>query len=129
MSAGGSTDIIGNRIYNNDLRGVQLYPDSQGALVKDNSITNNGWGLVFSGSGGYASSNNIVENNSINNSKKGYNIYGVWRSARQIGKGNVARNNCVWASSRYPWVNKNGGIKSPQIGFSAYNNRISAQCT
>ncbi len=128
-SNGKGTEIIGNRIYDNVGRGVQLYPNAQGTLIRGNKIDGNGWGVVFSGYGGSASSNNLVEDNTITNSRRGWNIYGVWGSASQVGKGNVARYNCVWASSRNSWFNKNGGIKSPQEGFRAYSNRVSSQCT
>ncbi len=125
LAAGRGTNIIGNSIYNNVGRGVQLYPDSQGAVVRNNVIDRNGWGVVFSGTGSYASSNNLVENNWITNSRRGWNIYGVWGSANQVGRGNVARYNCVWASSSNSWYNRYDGVQSPASGFSSYDNRSS----
>jgi parallel beta-helix repeat protein len=124
LSAGRSTKITGNRIYNNTGRGIQLYPDSQGAVIRNNAIDGNGWGVVFGGTSSYASSNNLVENNAITNSKRGWNIYGSWASSR-IGKGNVARNNCVWASSSNSWYNRYDGVQSPARGFSSSGNRSS----
>ncbi|HEY7933344.1 MAG TPA: right-handed parallel beta-helix repeat-containing protein, partial [Solirubrobacteraceae bacterium] len=43
------TRIIGNIIAHNADRGIQLYPYSEGAIIEDNAIVENGEGIIFSG--------------------------------------------------------------------------------
>ena len=85
--------IKNNRIYDNADRGVQLYPDSQGTLVSHNVIDGNGVGVIFGGNTVTASSNNVVQDNVITNSKVRANIDYSWGGDK--GTGNIARHNCV----------------------------------
>ena len=87
------TRITDNWIYDNADRGVQLFPDAQKTYVARNVIDGNGQGVVFS----RESSNNVVEQNLITNPSVRYNI----EDFELRGRGNVARNNCVW-SARHP---------------------------
>src|SRR5207245_8215668 len=62
-----NTKVLDNVIFDNADRGVQLYPDAQGTLIKGNVIDGNGEGVIFSGAGGSASNDNVVEHNVITN--------------------------------------------------------------
>ncbi|BBL79341.1 hypothetical protein RxyAA322_11950 [Rubrobacter xylanophilus] len=123
VSAGRATSITNNRIYENADRGIQLYPDAQGSLIKGNVVDGNGEGILFSGAGRYASSNNKVRNNVISNSRR-WNVYSVWGQASKTGTGNTVSYNCLWASSGDPCYRKNGGISTAKGGFSAHHNVV-----
>jgi parallel beta-helix repeat protein len=117
-----STDakILDNVIYDNADRGVQLYHDAQGTLIQGNVIDGNGEGVIFSGDYGYASSNNVVEDNIISNSKIRANVESWWPSGNPVGQGNVVRNNCIGGGA---YDNGDGGI-AEQIGFKVENNNV-----
>jgi hypothetical protein len=87
-------------------------------------IDGNGEGVMFSGSSGYASSENVVANNILSNSKVRWNVESSWSSGR-IGSANVARYNCVFASNTRSsgWYNERGGI-AKEWGFKSVGNRI-----
>jgi parallel beta helix pectate lyase-like protein len=87
------TQVLDNVIYDNADRGVQLYPDAQGTLIKGNVIDGNGEGVIFSGAGGSASNDNVVENNVITNSTIRHDVESWYPDV--VGTGNVVRNNCV----------------------------------
>jgi hypothetical protein len=93
VEASENARIIGNWIYDNADRGVQLFPDAQRSYVARNVIDGNGQGVVFS----RKSSNNIVELNVISNPVIRYNI----ESFEVTGSGNVARRNCLWSVRHY----------------------------
>jgi hypothetical protein len=127
VTTGVRPQILGNWIYDNAARGVQFYPDADGATVVGNVIDGNGWGVSFGGGNTTSSDNNVVERNVISNSDFRWNVYGNWPGP--VGTGNVARDNCVYADpsldSRFQ---QSGGI-APSTdadgnGFSAYNNKI-----
>lgn len=113
------TQILGNVIYDNADRGVQLYPDSQGTLIKGNVIDSNGEGVIFSGDFGRASSNNTVENNIITNSNVRNNVESWYPSGNPAGHGNVVSNNCIEGGVR---ASQDGGVDTSGGGFSAVNN-------
>jgi parallel beta-helix repeat protein len=113
-----NTQIIGNAIYDNADRGVQLYPDAQNTTVQGNIIDGNGVGVIFSGDGGDASNNNDVEFNVITNSNQRNNVESYYPVGNPVGTGNVLRNNCISGGVR---DNGNGAI-GDQIGFSASGN-------
>ncbi len=121
VSAGRATAITNNRIYENADRGIQLYPDARGSLIKGNIIDANGEGILFSGAGSYASSDNAVRNNVISNSRR-WNVYSVWGQTNKVGSGNTVAYNCLWASSRDSRYRKNGGISTSRGGFSTRHN-------
>lgn len=106
-----NTQIVGNVIVNNVDRGIQLYPNSTGAVITGNVIANNGEGVIFSGEG--ASSNgNLVEHNLIVNSRIRRDVESWYPSGTPRGVGNLVRANCV--STR--------GIDTSAGGFSVQNN-------
>jgi hypothetical protein len=114
-----STIIRDNYIYDNADRGVQLYPDSRGTQVYRNVIDGNGQGLIVSGDGSTASSNNLVEDNVISNSPNGWNVESDWPGGR-VGTGNIVRNNCLWSPGSR---SSSGGMESP-YGYVASGNVI-----
>ena len=88
------TVIRDNVIYANADRGVQLYPDSQRALVEHNVIDGNGSGVLFAGDDGAASSGNVVRANVITNSTARYDVSAFWDGP--VGVANVVEDNCLW---------------------------------
>lgn len=109
------TVIEGNAIYDNPDRGIQLYPNSQGALIRNNVLDSNGEGIIFSGANGDASSGNVVEGNLITNSRLRYDVESWWPEGNPVGHGNVVRGNCVFGGNF-------GEIQQPEIGFNAQGN-------
>lgn len=110
-----NTQIVGNVIVNNVDRGIQLYPNSTGAVITGNVIANNGEGVIFSGEG--ASSNgNLVEHNLIVNSRIRRDVESWYPSGTPRGVGNLVRANCV--STR--------GIDTSAGGFSVQGNVTAA---
>ena len=106
-----NTQIVGNVIVDNVDRGIQLYPNSTGAVITDNVIANNGEGVIFSGEG--ASSNgNLLEHNLIVNSRIRRDVESWYPSGTPRGVGNLVRANCV--STR--------GIDTSSGGFSVQGN-------
>jgi len=106
--------ITNNYIYDNADYGVHLYPDAQGTVVANNVIDGNGRGITFSGEGGTASSNNVVTNNIISNSKDTSNLESYWGGP--VGSGNRAESNCLYNGAR--------GNVGTQQGFSTSNNLV-----
>ena len=82
--------IVGNWIYDNADRGVQLFPDAQRTYVARNVIDGNGEGIVFSRRSG----RNVVEENVISNPVVRYNV----EDFELTGERNVARRNCLWST-------------------------------
>jgi hypothetical protein len=119
--------IRDNWIYGNTDRGIQLYPDSQGTQVYGNVIDGNGEGIIISGDGDTASSNNLVFGNVISNSRIRWNVESLWPNGI-VGSGNVVRDNCLWASNPSPGqYNRGGGIIVPSHGprgFSVSRNVV-----
>jgi nitrous oxidase accessory protein NosD len=85
--------IIGNWIYDNADRGIQLFPDAQRTYVAWNVIDGNGQGIVFS----RKSANNTVEYNVLSNPLVRYNL----ETFQLSGTGNIARRNCVWSTRHW----------------------------
>ncbi|HKP91456.1 MAG TPA: right-handed parallel beta-helix repeat-containing protein, partial [Thermoleophilaceae bacterium] len=92
------TKILGNLIYDNADRGIQLYPDAQRTLIRGNVIDGNGEGVIFSGGGGTTSNDNVLENNAITNSRIRHDVETWWPDAP--GHGNVVRDNCVFGGKQ-----------------------------
>ena len=111
VEASDGARIVGNWIYDNADRGVQLFPDAQDTYVARNVIDGNGQGVIFSG----RSAGNVVERNVISNPVLRYNL----ESYETTGTGNVARRNCLW-SDRH---RGNAGIQ-PDIGVAVRGNVV-----
>ena len=106
------TKILDNVIYDNADRGIQLYPNADGTVIRGNIVDGNGQGIIFSGVGGGTSDDTVVENNIFTNAKLRWNIESWYPDGE--GTGNVARNNCVYGGER--------GNIGPQDGFTATRN-------
>jgi parallel beta-helix repeat protein len=111
--------IHGNWIYDNADRGIQLYPQAVGTHIYGNVIDGNGEGVIFSGSGEQASSENVVENNVISNSRIRWNAESYW-GASVVGSGNVVRDNCVWGSNEDAFYNQDGGVEPVSAGAKGF---------
>jgi parallel beta-helix repeat protein len=107
VSSARDTVIRNNVIYDNADRGVQLYPDADDSVVTGNIIDGNGEGVIFGGGPGSSSDDNLVANNVITGSTIRWNIQAHWQGP--VGSGNVARDNCVWASQRGYYGGEPGG--------------------
>ena len=113
--------ITNNVIYDNADYAVHLYPDAQRTYIARNIMDGNGGGILFAGekAGGeyrnsYASSNNVVLNNVISNSREYHNIESWWGGP--VGSGNVATRNCLWKGAE-------GNISDP-VGFRSRKNVV-----
>jgi hypothetical protein len=125
-AAADRTVIRNNWIYDNADRGIQLYPDAQGSRIYGNVIDANGEGIVISGDGDHASSNNLIEHNLISNSRIRWNVESNWPGGL-VGTGNVVRDNCLWPSNAESFYNQLGGVIAPDdgtAGFTALGNAI-----
>lgn len=125
VSDGEGTRILGNLIHASADRGVQLYPNAQGTLVRGNVIDGNGEGNNIGGRDVYSSSNSTIENNIISNSKVRWNLESWWGEAQTIGKGNAVRNNCAYASNLNSRYNSNGTIRTgSSVGYALSDNVV-----
>jgi hypothetical protein len=110
------TRIEWNLIYDNADRAIQLYPNSQGATIDHNVIDDNGEGIIFSGDGGMASSNNNVYDNLMTGATIRHDAESWYPDGNPVGTGNALHDNCVWGG-------KEGTIDTSGGGFSAWHNR------
>lgn len=120
MSAADDARIIGNTVYDNASRGIKISPDSQRSVVRGNILDGNGVALSFGGLGDVASNDAVVEGNIMSNSKLRWNVEGYFPD--RVGRNNVARRNCLWATHSRDYYNTNGGVENDG-GFEAYSNR------
>jgi uncharacterized protein YkwD len=115
------TVIRQNWIYRNADRGIQLYPDAQRTLIGWNLIDRNGQGILFSGTGGRASSGNRVIGNVIANSRLRYNVESWYPEGNPVGVGNVVEANCIWngrmgdIARRIGFVGRSNVLRSPRL--------------
>jgi Right handed beta helix region len=108
--------IAGNWIYNNADRGIQLSPNAQHTLIRNNVIAGNGEGIIFSGNSTYASSDNLVTHNIIVYSRIRWDVEYYWGSG-SVGTNNVVTENCLYGGYR-------GDLLEPQIGYTATANLV-----
>ena len=107
--------IVGNEIFDNADRGVQLYPNSHGTLVAGNVIDGNGVGVIFGGLNGEAASDNVVRHNLITNPTARSAVESWYPTDTSPGTGNVVQQNCVWGGSNL--------ISTTYGGFTPVDNR------
>jgi hypothetical protein len=107
--------IVGNWIWDNGDRGVQLYPNAQNTLVEFNIIAGNGEGVIFSGDQTHASSGNVVTRNTIVDSRIRHNVEYWWPGP--VGTDNVVSHNCLWGGAQ-------GNIATPAVGYTLVANTI-----
>lgn len=122
--------VTNNYIYSNKVRGVQMYPKSEGTLIANNVIDGNSsnvniggcWQNVRACTRKAISTNTIVENNIITNSTyefidDGYQIFANLDFNSPETYGNIVRNNCVWPDGPNNFGNKGaGGITYGYVG-------------
>lgn len=89
-------EIVSNVFWGNAAWAVHLYPNSRRVRVRGNVMDSNGGGVIFAGEGKLASSDNVVEHNVISNPRSDLTVGTYWGG--KVGRGNVARDNCVWDS-------------------------------
>lgn len=112
------TAIVGNTIYGNSDRGVQLYPDAQRTVVRGNIIYGNGQGILFAGDEGLASHDTRVTHNVVVNSTVRYNVESWYPDGNPIGRNNLVEKNCIAGGAR---DHDNHG-SAPEVGFTTRNN-------
>jgi parallel beta-helix repeat protein len=117
VSAADNTQIVDNVIVDNVDRGIQLYPDAQGTVIRHNIVDGNGEGIIFSGAGGVASNDTIVEQNVFSSSTIRADVESWYPSGNPVGTNNVVRNNCVVPGA-------GGGIDTSAGGFTAASNLV-----
>lgn len=108
------TLIVGNAIYDNADRAINLYPDAQGTVIRGNVMDGNGEGVLFSGDFGLASSGTVVEGNTITNTKLRDAVESWYPDGNPKGTDNAVRRNCIFSS--------NGTVDASEGGFTATDN-------
>jgi parallel beta-helix repeat protein len=116
------TIVRDNWIYDNADRGIQLYPDADGSKVVGNVIAGNGDGMVINGSGSAVTDQNTITGNVIAGSYRGYNVYSG--DSGPVGRGNMLRDNCVWAGNAESPYDEMGGVMTPARNYTARANLI-----
>jgi parallel beta-helix repeat protein len=116
VSEADDTQIVDNAIYDNADRGIQLYPDAQRTVIRDNIIDGNGEGIIFSGDDGLAASGTLVEHNVIADSTIRANVESWYPVGNPVGSGNLVRDNCIGRAAT------KSAIGSAGIGFTATSN-------
>ena len=94
LEAVDDAEVTNNTFDDSATYAVHMYPDADGSLIANNVMTNNGGGVIFAGTGGLSSDNNIVENNTITGTLNKAGIESYWGGSA-VGTGNIARNNCL----------------------------------
>jgi Right handed beta helix region len=117
VCCGYGTRVTNNFIWHSTGRGIQLYPDADGAVVSHNVIDDNTHkgGVTFGGDtygACYQTSNATVSNNIITYNGT-YGIDAFWGCSP--GTGNRASRNCLWG-------NASGSITPDVVGFKASGN-------
>ena len=110
VSESDATRIVGNLIYGNADRGIQLYPNAQGTLIERNVIDGNGTDLIFSGAGSRASGNTTVQFNVISNANVRADVESWYPAGTSPGVGNVLRDNCLFGGVEGTIVTHFGGF-------------------
>jgi parallel beta helix pectate lyase-like protein len=106
------TRIVGNEIFDNADRGIQLYPDAQRTVITGNVIDGNGQGIIISGLGDTPASGTRIRNNVITNARLRAGVESWFPDSK--GTDNLVEGNCVFGGVRQ--VDTYGG------GFTARDN-------
>lgn len=120
VEASDGSRITNSEIYRNADRGIQLYPDAEHTVIEGNVIAGNGEGISFGGLGAKTSSGNLVENNIVVDSVRGYNIASYYGPADRVGRRNLVLHNCVGGGARSTDAAPSGIGEA--TGFSATDN-------
>ena len=108
------TRIVGNEIFGNADRGIQLYPDAQNTLIAGNVIDGNGEGIAISGFEGSASSGTRVRGNLITNAVIRAGVESWFPGPK--GQDNLVERNCFFGGK--DTIDDGGG------GFVAQDNLV-----
>jgi hypothetical protein len=113
--------IRGNWIFANADRGVQLYSDSDDALIEHNVIDDNGAGVGIGG----PSERNIVRRNVITNSTAasgGWNVYGLPGD----GTDDEVYENVLWTErgDYFSGAPAHSGLQPERTGFTEHDNIV-----
>ncbi len=92
------TKIIGNEIFDNADRGIQLYPDAQNTVISGNVIDGNGQGIIISGLGDHPASGTRIHHNVITNARLRAGVESWFPDT--MGRDNVVEQNCVFGGKR-----------------------------
>lgn len=103
LVSGAGAIIADNVIFANADRGIQLFPAVNGARIYGNTIDGNGEGVIVS----ETSSVNQFASNVITNSNVAWNV--EWNRLR--GAANAITGNCLYATNRRPYFNRDGGVQ------------------
>ena len=84
-------------------------------------IDRNGQGIIFGGGADRASSDTIIRNNLITNSKLRDNVESHYNAGEPAGRNNVVTNNCISGGA---YDDGDGGILQNAKGFTAVSNLL-----
>jgi parallel beta-helix repeat protein len=100
--------ITNNVIFNSAGFGIQLYPDAQNTLIKNNLIYESGFAsIIFGGSSDHASSGNVATRNVLAGVNDGNAVSSSWDGP--TGSGNLLIDNCIWNNGR-PAIGEHEGF-------------------
>ena len=116
-----TTRVIGNWVYDNADRGIQLFPDADGTRVAGNVVDGNGQGVMVAGDKTATSDRNLIEQNLITNSMLRDNVESNWASLGSVGSQNLVRENCVAGGVR---DDGDGGIADLRPGLVVDRNLV-----
>jgi parallel beta-helix repeat protein len=105
-----NTHIVGNVIFKNADRGIQLYPDAQGTVIEHNILDSNGEDIAIGGER-TTSSNSRIAFNLITNSTIGFDVQSHFPPGTPAGANNLVRSNCIFGGAE--------GHTAREIGFVA----------
>jgi parallel beta-helix repeat protein len=105
------TRIVGNTIFDNGDRGIQLYPMAKDTLIAGNVLDGNGENVSIGGARGYATSGTRVRHNVLTNPRVRASVESSWEDGSPRGRDNRVEQNCV-----------TGGIDEYAGGFVARAN-------
>jgi hypothetical protein len=92
VDTGRNVTITDNYIFRNPARGVQLYPDANGTVIRNNVIDGNTDNVQFAGDSSRASRGNRVLNSLLSNASS-YNVTHNWDGP--VGSDNVVSDSCL----------------------------------
>lgn len=112
--------IVGNVFWNTAGYTIHFYPNARGTRVAHNVIDGGRpsvrGGVLFGGNDDYASRDNVVEHNVIAYAETA-NVTSGWGG--DVGSGNVARRNCLWAG-------RDENVDTSDGGFASTGNVVAA---
>ena len=106
--------VTRNLIYDNEARGIQLYPDADRARITYNTLDANGVNLLFAGDRKDVSEGGVASHNVITGARMRWNVESRYPLFAAPGTGNRVERNCLFAGRR-------GNLQSTTVlGYAAY---------